>query len=174
MSKFEQSRWSLTFDQIIDSLLEEGSLSPPETKDTNPKDLVAVTKLDLGLVPDSLVVAAAVAFAEGALKYGRYNWRIAGVRSSVYNAALRRHLSKWWNGENSDPETLVPHLASVIACAGILIDAELADKLTDDRPPTAYLAQQIREAEAVLAHLKALFKDHSPIQYTIYDSTETL
>ena len=82
-------------------------------KDTNPKDAIGVTKIDMGLVPDSAIVAEALAFSEGALKYGRYNWRIAGVRSSVYHAALLRHLSRWWNGEDADPDTGVPHLASV-------------------------------------------------------------
>ncbi len=104
-------------------------------KATNPKDRIAGNRLPLDLVPDSLAVFAALSFAEGAAKYGAYNWRVAGVRASVYRASLDRHLKSWWNGEDKDPKTGVPHLASVIAGAAILLDAELASKLTDDRPP---------------------------------------
>ena len=119
-----------------------------DAKPTNPKDMVAVTKLPLHLVPSTISAFAALAFAEGAAKYGAYNWRASGVRASVYKSALQRHLEKWWNGEWADPATGVPHLASVIACAGILLDARLVDKLTDDRPPAAPLSEAIDAMEA--------------------------
>lgn len=143
---------------------------PKVTKDTNPKDAIGSTKLDLGLVPDTLIVYAAMSFLEGALKYGRFNWRIAGVRASIYNAALTRHQMDWWNGEDTDPVTRVHNLASIIACAGILLDAELCGKLTDDRPPRAPVAELIDHAPGLVAHLKDLFKDYNPHQYTIEDS----
>lgn len=139
-------------------------------KPTNPKDIVAQGKLALGLVPDTLIVYAAMAFTEGAIKYGRYNWRIAGVSASVYHDALERHLADWWNGEDLDPQTRVANLASVIACAGIILDAELCGKLTDDRPPSAGVSGLIDSTGPVIAHLKELFKDYSPKQYTIQDS----
>lgn len=141
-----------------------------DTKDTNPKDAIGSTKLDLGLVPDTLIVYAAMSFLEGALKYGRFNWRIAGVRASIYNAALTRHQMDWWNGEDTDPVTRVHNLASIIACAGILLDAELCGKLTDDRPPRAPVAELIDHAPGLVAHLKDLFKDYNPHQYNIEDS----
>lgn len=139
-------------------------------KQSNPKDVIGSTKLDMGLVPDIVSVAAAHAFTEGALKYGRYNWRIAGVRASIYHAALRRHLASWWNGEDRDPLTEVEHLANVIACAGILLDAKLCGKLTDDRPPSAYVAEAIRGSVHLLEHLRETFKEHDPRHFTIADS----
>lgn len=138
-------------------------------KPTNPKDIVGSTKLPLGSVPDTIVAMAALSFTEGALKYGRYNWRHAGVRASIYHDALKRHLAKWWNGEDADPVTLVPHLASVMACAGIILDAGLCGKLTDDRPPRAPLDSLISENENVIKHLKEIFKGYTPHQYTIRD-----
>ena len=139
------------------------------TKPTNPKDVIGSTKLSMGLVPDTVDAEVALAYLEGALKYGRYNWRKAGVRSSVYRDAMHRHMAKWWNGEDEDPTTRVKHLASIIASAGILLDAELVGKLTDDRPPRAPVAELIQKADEKVAHLKELFKDHSPHQYTIDD-----
>lgn len=147
-----------------------GFMPKTTLKDTNPKDIFGSSKIDTGLVPDSAIIAEALAFSEGALKYGRYNWRIAGVRASVYNAALRRHLSKWWNGEDVDPDTGVPHLASIRACCAILLDASLVGKLTDDRPPKANMTSQIDYANGVFLHLKDVFQTHNPKQYTIEDS----
>ena len=141
------------------------------TKPTNPKDIVGSGKLPMELVPDTINVEVALAYLEGALKYGRFNWRISGVRASVYRAAIGRHLAEWWNGEDRDSRSRVKHLASVIASAGILLDAELCGKLNDDRPPRASgISQAIQNAGAIVSHLKELFKDHSPHQYTIEDT----
>jgi len=140
-----------------------------EEKASNPKDMVGSTKLMMGLVPDTISVEASLAYMEGMLKYGRANWRIAGVRASIYHDALRRHLAKWWNGEVADPKTGVKHLASIIACAGILLDAELCDQLTDDRPPASPISDLIDEAEKTMAHLVEMFKDHNPKHYSIDD-----
>lgn len=139
-------------------------------KQTNPKDVIGSTKLPLGLVPDTIQAHAALAYLEGALKYGRFNWRLAGVRASIYNDALERHRVKWWAGQNKDPKTRVHHLASIIACAGIMLDAELCGKLTDDRPPRVRrLPRFIDDAAKTAAHLRRLFKDHNPKQFTIKD-----
>lgn len=142
----------------------------PETKDTNPKDAIGNGKLDMGLVPDTAVAYLAVALTEGALKYGRYNWRVAGVRASIYHAALRRHLAAWWNGEDCDPHTTVPHLASCMACLAILVDANRLDKLTDDRPPRAEAGATVRILAGIVRHLQEEFAEHAPHQYTISDS----
>jgi hypothetical protein len=146
-----------------------------ESKLSNPKDIIGRTKIGIELVPDCLSVYDALAFTEGALKYGRYNWRIAGVRVSVYIAALRRHIAKYMAGEWADPTTQVPHLASARACLGIILDAQLSDKLIDDRPPTQPNLNYLVDVEAVRiqANLKELFKDHKPYQYTILDSEDT-
>lgn len=135
-------------------------------KPTNPKDALGSTRLPLNLVPATLKLYAALAFAEGAAKYGAYNWRVAGVRASIYKAALERHLEKWWNGEDADPQTGVPHLASVIACAGIVLDAELAGKLTDDRPPAVPIGDCIAQLEPTFAQLLTRFADRKPHHWT--------
>ncbi|KFC63960.1 hypothetical protein FG93_05470 [Bosea sp. LC85] len=147
----------------------EPEQSDPASKPTNPKDALAVSRLPMHLVPDTIEAYAALAFCEGAAKYGAFNWRVGGVRASVYRGALRRHLAKWWNGEEADPKTGVPHLASVIACAGILLDARLCGKLTDDRPPAAPMSALIDELEADVQRITALFADRDPRHWTIED-----
>lgn len=143
-----------------------------DDKETNPKDRIGSTKLPLDLVPSTVKTYAALAFLEGALKYGAYNWRVSGVRISIYKAALERHLDKFWNGEWADPKTNVPHLASVIACAGIILDANVASKVYDDRPPAVALGNHIDEADKIVAHLKEMFKEKNPKHWTVQDAKE--
>lgn len=143
------------------------------SKPANPKDIIGSKKLDVGNVPDSLVIGAAAALLEGALKYGRFSWRQAGVIASIYHAACRRHLTKWWNGQDYDKATRVHHLDSAIASLAILRDAELYNKLTDDRPPCPdpdAMAELVDAAERNIAHLREMFKDANPYQYSIKDT----
>jgi hypothetical protein len=141
----------------------------PILKETNPKDAIGSSKLPLNLVPDSLLIYASTAFAEGASKYSGFNWRIAGVRASVYKAAHDRHMSKWWNGEDCDQATGVKHLASAIACLGIILDAELLGKLNDDRPPYAPVATLMEECEKVVKHVREMHKDCVLKEYRLAD-----
>lgn len=142
----------------------------PETKDTNPKDAIGSTKLPMHLIPGTAKAVMAIAFLEGALKYGKYNWRVAGVRASIYADAMERHLEKWKNGEDCDPDTNVPHLGSIMACAAILIDAAICGKLTDDRPPEAPVSQQIDMLAEHVLYLQDLYADENPHQFTIEDT----
>lgn len=136
------------------------------SKDTNPKDVMASSKAVLSVVPTSLVAYAAMSFYEGMSKYGAFNWRHAGIKMSVYLNALERHLTRFKNGEDFDPETHVPHLASIIACAGIIIDASLHDKCTDDRADNSPESNAaVDKAAQVQAHLRELHKDKAPVHY---------
>ena len=141
-------------------------------KDTNPKDAIGSTKVSLHLIPSPALVAMSLAFAEGAMKYGKFNWRVSGVRASVYIDALGRHLAKWADGEDCDPVTRVPHLASAMACLAIVIDADVCGKLTDDRPPRNHTALYVEACDSIFQHLKELYKDRTPHQHTITDREE--
>ena len=136
---------------------------------SNPKDVIGTTKIPLGIVPASVKAYAALAWLEGKLKYGGVNWREAGVRTSIYMDALQRHYDKYYDGGQwADPVTRVPHLASIIACAGIVLDAQLAGKLTDDRPKSQPdLPDLIDGLSEIVAHLKDLYQDKQPHHYTI-------
>lgn len=144
-----------------------------DTKHTNPKDSIGATKVPYDLIPEGALAEMAMAFLEGASKYGKYNWRAMGVRSSIYYSAMRRHMAKWLNGEEADEMTHVHHLGSVMACCAIILDAQLCDKLNDDRPPKAPVSKKIDSLKGEVAHLKELFKDHDPYQYTIANTEES-
>lgn len=143
----------------------------PDSKPTNPKDAIGSGKLPLDLVPETAVAYMALAFLEGGLHYGAHNYRAIGVRSSIYYAACRRHLMKWWNGEWADKKTGVPHLASALACIAIILDADSMKKLTDDRPPANPGLVALIDSLGVdhVARLKELFKNESPKHWTIQD-----
>jgi hypothetical protein len=143
-----------------------------DSKPTNPKDAIGSTKLPMNIVPASVIAYASLAWLEGMTKYGGVNWRSAGVRTTIYMGALQRHYAKYYDGgEWADPKTKVPHLASIIACAGIVLDAQLAGKLNDDRPlPQPGLPALIDQLSETVAHLKELHKSMDPHHFTVADA----
>lgn len=138
-----------------------------ETKDTNPKDAIGMTKLPMHLIPGTAKAYLAIAFLEGALKYGKYNWRVSGVRASIYLDAMERHMEKFKNGEWSDPVTHVPHLASIMACSAIILDADAVGKLNDDRPPKGDEPAVIDALQNEVLYLQELYAGENPAQHTI-------
>jgi hypothetical protein len=102
--------------------------------DDNPKTVLGISKVPLHLVPPSAVHYLATAFADGARKYGPYNWRDKTVSSSIYYAAAKRHMDAWWDGEEESSDANVHHLAHALACLAIILDAQSVGKINDDRP----------------------------------------
>ena len=123
-------------------------------KDTNPKDAVGTKKVPFALIPDNVLGEVGLAFLEGARKYGAYNWRVAGVRASVYIDALRRHLGAWWNGEDIDVDSGLSHIVKAIACLVIIRDSMLQNNIVDDRPPktldTDWVQKLNKKAEEII------------------------
>lgn len=109
-------------------------------KQTNPKDSVGVRKWrQFTTVPLTVLSELGVAMLEGGRKYGRHNYRVAGVRASVYVDAAIGHIAQWWEGEDVDADSNLSHITKAIASLVVLRDAMLQDMLTDDRPPKAKL-----------------------------------
>lgn len=103
-------------------------------KDTNPKDSVGVKKVPMSGMPAPVLMECGLVKLHGDLKYGRYNWRDAGVRSSVYYDACMRHLMAWWEGEDLDPDSGIHHLAHAMTGLAVLRDSQLQENCNDDRP----------------------------------------
>lgn len=124
--------------------------SKPETKPSNPKDVIGSTKPPLSCIPTGPLYEVGAAMLDGSAKYGRHNWRVIGVRSSVYYDAAMRHLMKWWEGEELDTDSGCHHLAHAVACCLIVRDAANLGQLADDRPvpggdPTAGVKELIKQ-----------------------------
>lgn len=102
--------------------------------DNNPKTAIGVTKVPLHLVPPSAKHFLAQALADGARKYGPYNWREHAISISVYKAAMERHMDAFWDGEDYASDSGVHHAAHAMACLAIMLDAMTIGKLHDDRP----------------------------------------
>lgn len=105
------------------------------SKPTNPKDVVGIRKAPMSTIPANVLAEMGVAMLEGASKYGRHNFRVAGVRASVYYDAAQRHLMAWWEGEDIDPDSGMSHITKLLACMAVLRDAMHQGMWTDDRPP---------------------------------------
>jgi hypothetical protein len=147
----------------------DGATPLPGAFDENPKDLVGTGKLPLHLWPTTATAMGCIALLNGALKYGRSNWRVVGVRASIYVDACQRHLAAWFEGRECDEEG-VPHLSSALACLAILVDAEAAGKLKDDRQVSGGHAEIVNRLTPHVERLRALHASKSPKHYTIGDN----
>lgn len=135
-------------------------------KPTNPKDLIGSDKIPLHLWPSTATALGSLAMLDGALKYGRSNFRAIGVRASIYKDACDRHVARWFEGEDNDPDSGLPHLAHALACLAIIIDAQAAGKLNDDRMYEGGYENLLKELTPHVARLKQLHADRQPTHYT--------
>ncbi|WP_295487954.1 dATP/dGTP diphosphohydrolase domain-containing protein [uncultured Pseudomonas sp.] len=142
------------------------------SKPSNPKDAIGCDKLPVHLWPNTATAMGAIGLLNGALKYGRTNWRVAGVRSSIYYDACRRHLDAWFDGEEVDPDDQVPHLAAALACLAIIVDAQAAGKLVDDRAFPSGLRSLVTELTPHVARLKEHHAGREPRHYTLADAQD--
>jgi len=134
------------------------------TKDTNPKDAVGSGKVPFSTVSAQVMAEVGLAMLEGARKYGRHNYRVAGVRASVYYDGTMRHLTAWWEGQDMDPDTddQVSHITKAIASLTVLRDAMLNDMWTDDRPPPVKNQNWVKEMNEAATAINAKYPDPKP------------
>jgi hypothetical protein len=140
-------------------------------KPVNPKDGIGNTKLPLHLWPTSATAHGSLALLDGMLKYGRLNWRGTDVRASVYVGAMMRHAAEWLEGQTADPKSGLHPLAHALACIAILLDAEAAGTLIDDRNYPGGYADLVEALTPHVARLQALYADvKAPHHWTIQDA----
>ena len=90
------------------------------------------SKRRMDLVPTSLVSSVARVLEFGARKYGDNNWR-KGLKWSRIYAALQRHLADFWEGNDLDSESGLPHLYHAACNIAFLIEFYEKRKELDDR-----------------------------------------
>ena len=91
-------------------------------------------KVRLDLLPPEALWGTAEVLTFGAKKYAAHNWRKGLNYSRVYGAMLR-HITKWWEGEDLDPESGISHLHHSACCIAFLqtfVETERTE--LDDRP----------------------------------------
>lgn len=108
-----------------------------KTKDGNPKDVIGSTKLSFSCLPMAVICEMAAAMGEGAIKYGKYNWKMEGVRASIYFDASLRHLISWFEGQDIDPDSNLNHITKAITSLTVLRDSMIRGNWVDDRPPAS-------------------------------------
>lgn len=143
-----------------------------DQKPTNPKDMIGSDKIPLHLWPETATILGSLGLLDGACKYGRSNYRAIGVCASIYVDAAKRHLNAWFEGEDTDPDSGLPHLAHALASMAIIVDAQAAGKLNDDRMVLGGYRKLIDEMTAHVARIKAKHADKSPKHYSIADSVQ--
>lgn len=89
-------------------------------------------KAQLSLLTRESLEAEARAFAYGAQKYDKNNYKKGMAWSRVIDAALR-HLTAFNAGESIDPESKLSHLCHAKACLGMLVYYYENKIGTDDR-----------------------------------------
>lgn len=117
------------------SALKSNATPAPGYADGNPKSLQGAKKFSLRYLPLSANIEVNRALEDGAAKYGAANWREKGVATSVYIDACKRHLELYFDcSQQNATDSNVHNLGHAMACLAIIIDAEKAGSLIDDRP----------------------------------------
>lgn len=138
-----------------------------EMKDTNPKDAIGVAKWrQFAVVPLQVIWEVGVGMLEGAMKYGRHNYRASGVRASVYVDASLGHIQAWFEGQDLDPDTGLSHITKAICSLVVLRDAEMNKFLEDDRPPKVDVEGHSKRLQGIVDDMFEKHKDKSPHHYT--------
>lgn len=123
---------------------------PLETRVTDPKTggQKGMKPERMALLPWGVLREISKVYGFGAKKYddpkvGPYNWR-RGYAYSLSFDAMQRHLSAWWEGEDMDPESHLPHLCHAAWHIFNLLFYQMNGVGKDDRPHT-YFAQSAGE-----------------------------
>ena len=86
----------------------------------------------ISLIPVYAQIEEAKVYGMGAEKYAPHNWRRGYPWSWSYDA-MQRHLTQFWNGEDLDEESGLPHVAHARWHTGVLLEFMRYDLGTDDR-----------------------------------------
>ena len=92
-------------------------------------------KLRYDLIPPHVIEQLAAVLTGGAVKYGPNNWRAdGGMAWTRCYASMMRHIQAWYQGEDTDPESGLSHLAHAMCNITFLMEYERTNTERDDRP----------------------------------------
>ena len=112
----------------------------------NPKEAIGASMAPMNACPNTALIELYNVMGGGAWKYGLYNFRDTDISAMTYIGAIRRHFMLWEDGEDNDPESQQSHLAHIMACCALAIDAGHTGKLIDDRSKTGVVPGLLRKS----------------------------
>lgn len=117
---------------------------------SNPKADAATrdSKAPLDLLEHVANVKAAFALKDGAVKYGKKNYRTIPIYASTYIAAIARHAGLYADGEDVAEDSGVDHLAHIMANVHVMYGAMSAGVFVDDRGPQERTPEQEQNSSA--------------------------
>ena len=89
-------------------------------------------KSRLDLIPTRALMEVGMVYSYGAAKYAPRNWERGMEWGRVY-AAMQRHLLAYWGGQDTDPESGLPHLAHAAFGMFTLLEFAKTHPELDDR-----------------------------------------
>ena len=127
--------------EILDAYLDVERMKAVNTGDWAFREQAGGIKADAGKAPWDLLPYDALhevvkVLKFGVSKYAARNWE-DGIEYSRVFAALQRHVTAWWGGEELDPETGMNHLAHTACCALFLLAFRVRGMDQHDNRPGA-------------------------------------
>ena len=135
----------------------------------NPKQVYGAQKPNLALIPVSGLHHTALAFENGASKYGAYNWRDRGVEAMTYIAAAQRHIADFLDGTERASDSDIHNLGHAVACLLIIMDAQEVGNLIDNRPipgKSAEVLERLKAWKAARPKPEPLVERNPPLEGT--------
>ncbi len=86
----------------------------------------------LDLIPGEVLWQLGQVLEHGARKYEDNNW-MRGAEYGRYYGAAMRHLAAWSGGQDTDPDSGLPHLAHALCSISFLITYQARGLGTDNR-----------------------------------------
>jgi hypothetical protein len=125
----------------------EKPINRTDEKPNNPKDKMGALKLDPTLIPVTALIGVMECMANGAEKYGPYNWRNPDKKVGVkgYLAGGMRHILSYLDGEECAPDSIFHHIDHAISGLLVLRDAQRNGFAIDDRPAKGRFGELIEE-----------------------------
>jgi hypothetical protein len=148
----------------VPTMIHHEENEPPKVgvPDTNPKQSIGAVALPMTMVSPLFRAMVALGKANGAGKYGLTNYIGSPVVMSTYLHAIQRHLDKIMMGEDVDAVDGVPHWGAIGANCDIIVSAQAAGTLIDDRPRADGQLEAVAALVPLVKSLAELHKDRNP------------
>ncbi len=131
----------------------------------NPKAQIGSKSLPITMLSPLVCALGSLGKLNGMLKYGGCNYIGTNVVLSIYLDAIRRHLDKIIMGENCDAVDGVPHFGAILANIDIIVSAQAAGTLIDDRLRCDGQLEAVAALTPLVASLQDLHKNKQPKHY---------